>query len=79
VASPEIGLGDVLKFASSNWASIAGSIAVFYWVVKLGMRNAILEAISQLDKKFVSFGLYNENKEHVADRLDKLEIKKGGK
>ena len=79
MTNPEASLGEVLRFVSSNWVSIAGSIAAFYFVIKISMRNAILEAIMQLRTTFVSLDLYEERNKSVEKRLDKLESKKGGK
>lgn len=59
----------LMKVIQSAWHIIVLIVGGFYFVFKLSMKNAILEAVNKLDERFVKKDVYDEHNKSVEQRL----------
>jgi len=63
----------LMKVIQSAWHIIFLIISGMYFVFKLSMKNAILEAVNKLEDRFVKTDVYESDKKHLELRINKLE------
>jgi len=63
-----------MQLIAEFWPIIAGIVVCGYYVVKLAIRNAVLEVVNGIQKDFSTKKECHECKEIVHRRIDKLQI-----